>query len=352
MNNRPRALDLGVKIGILEHGEKNSITDVENVSVGHVTIVEGDGKLKIGSGPIRTGVTAILPHQENIFEKKVTGSVHVLNGFGKAIGFLQVSELGVIESPILLTNTLNSWTVADALIDYTTAETQGVFSFNPIVGECNDSFLNDIIGRHVKSSHVISAIKNAKLDSIDEGPIGAGTGMTGFGWKGGIGTSSRICQIDSSKYTVGCLTLTNTGDPREFRIGGIRIGQELLPPQSDFDPSKPGGSIIMIIATDAPVTSRQLGRIGRRAALGLARAGGIADHSSGDFIIAFSNSEKPKTLDDSQLIPLMRGAIETTEESVINSVLKSDTMTGRDGNTRVGIPIDEVTSILSKHQLI
>ncbi len=176
--------------------------------------------------------------------------------------------------------------------------------------------------------------------------------MTGFGWKGGIGTSSRICNIDSSKYTVGCLTLTNTGDPREFRIGGIRIGQELLPPQSNFDPSKPGGSIIMVIATDAPVTSRQLGRIGRRAALGLARAGGIADHSSGDFIIAFSNSEKPKTLDDSQLIPLMRGAIETTEESVINSVLKSDTMTGRDGNTRVGIPIDEVTSILSKYQLI
>ncbi|MQG18415.1 MAG: P1 family peptidase [SAR202 cluster bacterium] len=352
MNTRPRVSDLGVKIGILEHGEINSITDVENVSVGNKTLIKGSGKLTIGSGPIRTGVTAILPHQENIFQKKITGYVHVLNGFGKAIGFSQVKELGVIESPILLTNTLNSWTVADALVDYTTGENKGVFSFNPIVGECNDSFLNDIIGRHIKSPDVIYAIKNAKLNSCEEGSIGAGTGMTGFGWKGGIGTSSRICEIDSSKYTVGCLTLTNTGDPREFRIGGIQIGKELLPPKNDFDPSKLGGSIIMVIATNAPVTSRQLGRISRRASLGLARAGGIADHSSGDFIIAFSNSEKAKNLDDSELTPLMRGVIESTEEAVINSVLKSDTMTGRDGNTRIGIPIDQVTSILAKYNVI
>ena len=346
-NTRPRAADLGVRIGILEPGPHNSITDVPEVSVGHVTLVEGEGKLRIGEGPVRTGVTTILPHQENVFARKVTGAVHVLNGFGKALGFLQVEELGVIEGPIALTSTLSIWRAADALIDYMSANNPGVYSFNPVVGECNDAFLNDIVGRHIRTEHVRQAIENASSPNTDEGNIGGGTGMTGFGWKGGIGTASRLCETPEGTFTVGALTMTNTGDPQEFRIDGVRIGRRLLPPESDFDPTRAPGSIIMVVGTDAPVDARQLGRICRRVALGLARAGGTASHSSGDFIIAFSNSTRPPAIDDADLTPLFTGAIEATEEAVVNSVLRAETMIGRDGNTRHGIPIDQVREILA-----
>ncbi len=346
---RPRAADLGVEVGILPRGAHNSITDVPEVSVGHVTLVDGDGPLRIGEGPVRTGVTAILPHQYNVFERKVTASVHVVNGFGKAVGFLQVGELGVIESPIVLTSTLSIWRAADALIDYLAERNPGVYSFNPVVGECNDGFLNDIIGRHIRPEHILDAISGAESPNTDEGNVGAGTGMTGFGWKGGIGTASRLCEVAGAQYAVGAMTLTNTGDPREFRIDGVRIGRHLLPPDDKYDPTGRGGSIIMVVATDAPVSSRQVGRIGRRAALGLARAGGIADHNSGDFIIAFSNAQGRPGLDDADITPLMRGALEATEEAVINSVLRAETMTGRDGNTRHAIPIDQVQEILAAH---
>ena len=345
-DTRPRAADLGVRIGILEPGPHNSITDVPEVSVGHVTLVEDEGRLRIGGGPVRTGVTAILPHQENVFTRKVTGAVHVLNGFGKALGFLQVRELGVIESPIALTSTLSIWRAADALIDYMSAGNPGVFSFNPVVGECNDAFLNDILGRHVRAEHVLQAIEKASSPNTGEGNVGGGTGMTGFGWKGGIGTASRLCELPQGRFTVGALTMTNTGDPRELRVDGVRVGRRLLPPESDFDPTRAPGSIIMVIGTDAPVDARQLGRIGRRAALGLARAGGTASHSSGDFIIAFSNSTRPPAMDDADLTPLFTGAIEATEEAVVNSVLRAETMVGRDGNTRRGIPIDKLREIL------
>ena len=344
---RPRTLDLGIKIGILDHGMNNSITDVPEVSVGHVTLIEGDGPLRIGEGPVRSGVTVILPHQENIFKRKVTGAVHVINGFGKALGFLQVSELGVIESPIGLTSTLSIWRVADALIDYLTEQNPSVYSFNPLVGECNDGFLNDISGRHITPEHVREAISSSSFGNIQEGNVGAGTGMTGFGWKGGIGTSSRICKTEYGQYTIGVMTLTNTGDPREFRIDGMRLGRELRPPEDQFDPTKAGGSIMIIVATDAPIDARQLGRVGKRAALGLARAGGIADHSSGDFIMAFSNSTAQPMLDDPALTPLFRGTIEATEEAIANSVLRADTLTGRDGNTRHGIPINEVKRLMT-----
>jgi len=346
-NTRPRASDLGVRIGILEPGPHNSITDVSEVSVGHVTICEGDGLLQIGKGPVRTGVTAILPHQENVFVRKVTGAVHVVNGFGKALGFLQVQELGVIESPIVLTSTLSIWKAADALIDYMSTNNPGVYSFNPVVGECNDGYLNDIVGRHVRSEHILGAIENATSPNTEEGNIGGGTGMTGFEWKGGIGTASRLCETPQGTYTVGALTMTNTGDPREFRIDGTRIGRHILPPKAEFDPSNAPGSIIMVIGTNAPVDSRQLGRICRRAALGLARAGGTASHSSGDFIIAFCNSNDQAKTDDADLTPLFVGAIESTEEAIVNSVLRADTMVGRDGNIRHGIPIDQVRDLLS-----
>ena len=343
VTTRPRAADLGLKIGLLPQGPHNAITDVDGVTVGHVTLVDGEGTLKIGEGPVRTGVTVILPRQEDIFKEKVTAAVHVINGFGKSVGFPQVEELGVIESPIALTNTLNTWLVADALVDHTSRSNTGVYSFNPVVGECNDSYLNDILGRHVRAEHVRAAIASASSPNTDEGNVGAGTGMTGFGWKGGIGTASRVCECPQGRYAVGVMTLTNTGDPRELRIDGVQVGRRLLPPEVVEDV---GGSIMIVIGTDAPVTSRQLGRIGRRAAFGLGRAGGIASHGSGDFIIAFSNSlERPDT-DDTHLTPLFRGAVEATEEAIINSILRAETMIGRDSHIRHAISINELSDIL------
>ncbi|MCH7745422.1 MAG: P1 family peptidase [Chloroflexi bacterium] len=345
LNPRPRATDLGLHIGLLPHGPHNSITDVEGVAVGHTTLVEGDGPLKIGRGPVRTGVTVVLPHQKNIFRQKVTAAVHVVNGFGKPVGFAQIEELGVIESPIALTSTLNTWRVADALVDYLSRSNSGIFSFNPVVGECNDSFLNDMMGRHVKPNHVFEAIVSASTPNIQEGNVGAGAGMTGFGWKGGIGTSSRVCDGPQGAFTIGALVLTNTGDPRELRIDGVQVGRHILPPGVSDDAS---GSIMMIIGTDAPVTSRQLGRIGRRAAMGLGRVGGIASHGSGDFVIAFSNSSERPGIDDAHLTPLFRGVVEATEEAIINSILRAETTVGRDGNTRHAIPVNELGNILAK----
>ena len=342
-SRRPRATDLGLNTGLLSHGPNDSITDVEGVTVGHVTLIEGDGPLEIGQGPVRTGVTVILPHQGNIFREKVTAAVHVVNGFGKSVGFPQVVELGVIESPIALTNTLKTWRVADTLVDYLVPDNSGIYSFNPVVGECNDSFLNDIIGRHVRADHVFEAVATASSPNTDEGNVGAGTGMTGFGWKGGIGTSSRECDCAQGRYTVGVMTLTNTGDPRELRIDWVRVGEHMLPPGVT---DEVGGSIMMVVATDAPVTTRQLGRMARRAAFGLARVGGIASHNSGDFIIAFSNSSQRPDTDDAHLTPLLRGVIEATEEAIVNSILRAETMVGRDGNIRHPIPIDDLKRIL------
>ena len=313
--------------------------------MGHTTLIRGDGPMRIGQGPVRTGVTVIMPHQRGMFRRKVTGAVHVLNGFGKAVGFLQVQELGVIESPIALTGTLSTWRVADALVDYLAGDNPGIYSFNPVVGECNDGFLNDIIGRHVQADHVLEAIDSAYAPNVQEGNVGAGTGMTGFGWKAGIGTASRICDGLNTTYTVGALTLTNTGDPRELRIGGAEVGRHLLPPGVADDS---GGSTMMVLGTDAPVTARQLGRIARRAALGLARVGGIASHGSGDFVIAFSNSFDRPDIDDAALTPLFRAAVEATEEAIVNSILKAQTMVGRDGNRRDEIPIDDLIELLAR----
>lgn len=348
INTRPRAGDLDLEIGLLQRGAHNTITDVEGVAVGHVTLIEGEGPLKIGKGPIRTGVTVILPHQGNLYRHKVTAATHVLNGFGKSIGFLQIDELGVIESPIALTNTLSSWRVADALVSHLVSQNPEIHSFNPVVGECNDSYLNDVVGRHVTHHNVTRAIEIATSPNIEEGNVGAGTGMTGFGWKGGIGTSSRICELPSDDYTVGVMTLTNTGDPRELRIDGMQVGRYLLPPGIADDT---GGSIMMVVATNAPITARQLGRVGRRAALGLGRVGGIASHGSGDFIIAFSTASERPEIDDAHLTPLFRGVVEATEEAIINSILRAETLTGRDENTRHGIPINELRDLLSTRQL-
>ena len=388
-NSRPRSIDLGLEMGILPKGKLNSITDVPGVKVGHSTIIEGDGELDIGKGPIRTGVTAILPHDKNVYENNVTASAHVINGYGKTVGIPQIKELGRMESPILLTSTLSTWKVADYLIDYLSEKNPGVRSFNPVVGECNDGFLNDIVGRHITKSHVLNAIEHASENEFSEGVVGAGVGMTGFGWKGGIGTSSRIVGTNSAhlldrdsiaqgEFTIGCLTLTNTGDARDLRFDGIPIGRHILPPgyEDEKNPSnwiggdplkgtflkdsiEPPGSIMIVIATDAPLSSRQLNRLAKRVGLGLGLAGGVATHSSGDFVIAFSNSEynknesgddkyKVNQLSDNNLSNLFRGVIETTNESIINSILKAETVTGINGNTRHAIPIDKIIPILEQ----
>lgn len=344
--HRPRAKDIGLRIGLMPTGTHNSITDVEGVTVGHVSLVEGSGSLRKGEGPVRTGVSVILPHGHNVFRQKVTAAMDVVNGYGKTVGLVQIDELGVIESPIALTNTLSTWRVADALVDYMSHHNAGIYSFNPIVGECNDNYLNDIVGRHVRSDHVFEAIAKASSANIEEGNVGAGTGMTGFGWKGGIGTASRICDLPGGRYTVGVMTLTNTGDPRELRIDGINVGRHLKPPGVADDA---GGSIMMVIGTDAPVTARQLGRIGRRAAFGLARVGGIASHGSGDIALSFSNSTERPEIADAHLTPLFRGVVEATEEAIINSILRANTLEGRDGNVRHAIPIKELEELVRRY---
>jgi len=342
-NSRPRSIDLGIHIGYLSHGPKNSITDVEGVHVGHSTIITGEGRLIPREGPIRTGVTVVLPHTSNMYRQKIPAACYVLNGFGKSVGLSQISELGHIESPIALTSTLNVWNVADALVEHLSDINTGVQSFNPIVLESNDRFLNDAIGRHVRKQHVEEAISSASSLNSQEGNIGAGTGMTGFGWKSGIGTSSRICESLHGDYTVGVLVLCNMGDPRDLRIDGVQIGRHLMPPGVS---DESGGSISFVVATDAPVTARQLNRVAKRAHLGLARAGGIVSHGSGTTALAFSNSSDKPQIDDAHLTVLFRGVVESAEEAIINSLLGSETLSGRDGNVRHAIPTDRLKDIL------
>lgn len=354
---RPRARDIGIRIGVLPTGPLNAIPDVPGVRVGHVSLIEGEGALVQGKGPVRTGVTAIVPHGGNLFTGKVCAAVHVINAFGKSVGLPQVVELGNIETPIMLTGTLNVWTVADALVDYMSERNPGVYSFNPVVGECNDGALNDTLGRHVKRHHVFEALESATRTDTGEGNVGAGVGMTGFGWKGGIGTASRVLSEDWGDCTVGAMVLTNTGQASDLRINGVPIGRELKPDTH----SHVEGSIMIVIGTDAPLSSRQLGRVARRAVFGLARAGGIASHGSGDFVIAFSTgtlisvsgnqSTGPDAFVPEPLLSsLFRATIEATEEAIVNSLFRAETLAGRDGTTRVGIPVEAVAAIMQKYQ--
>ena len=359
-HNRPRVRDIGINIGILPTGQHNSITDVPDVKVGHVSLIEGEGKLVPGKGPVRTGVTAIIPHDGNMFAEKVCAAIHVINGFGKSVGLPQVVELGNIETPIMLTNTFSVWTVADALVDYVSGQNPGIYSINPVVGECNDSALNDILGRHVKREHALRALQEAGKVNTEEGNVGAGVGMTGFEWKSGIGTASRLLPKDVGNFTLGVMVLNNTGLAIDFRIDSLPIGKELVP---DTTATMEGieGSIMLVVATDAPLSARQLGRVARRATFGLARVGAMASHSSGDFVIAFATGNRiyssgkqsvsPDTfIPERQLSTFFRATIEATEEAIINSVLRAETMVGRDGVKRLGIPIAQVEDIIVKYR--
>jgi D-aminopeptidase len=358
---RPRARDVGIRIGNLLTGPHNAITDVPDVRVGHVTLIEGEGAHEPGKGPVRTGVSAILPHGGNLFREKVAASVFVQNGFGKCIGQEQIDELGVIESPIALTGTMNVGIVADGLIQHAIEHNPdcGVTTstVNPVVCECSDAYLNDQHGRHVRQDHVLQAITSAGTGPVPEGNVGAGTGMTLFGYKGGIGTSSRVIPEEHGGYTVGVLILGNCGTRDQLRIDGVPVGEQLA--ERDARPEPDTGSIIIVVGTDAPLLDRALNRLARRAAMGVARTGSIAAHGSGDYMLAFSNSQRiphetdAVTLDLQHVVEtgtvinsLFQATIEATEEAIINALFAAETMTGRDGNVRHGLPIDKVTDVM------
>lgn len=366
---RPRLRETGVKIGVLPTGELNAITDVRGVRVGHTTIIRGK--------TVRTGVTAVLPHGGNLFREKVPGAVFVGNGFGKLAGSTQVAELGEIETPVLLTSTLSVPRVADFLIDYMLAlpGNENVRSVNPLVAETNDGYLNDIRGRHITRADVFGAIRNASGGEVAEGAVGAGTGTIAFGWKGGIGTASRRLPARLGSYTVGVLVQTNFGGVLE--IAGAPVGVELgryylkdfLAPAARSSrterfarPDPADGSVIIIIATDAPLDARNLRRLAARSMMGLARTGAAGTNGSGDYAIAFSThpelrvktaaAARPQTvriLPNTAVSPLFLAVIEATEEAVGNSLFRAVDMTGRRGRHIRALPLGPTLEILRRH---
>jgi D-aminopeptidase len=359
LSKRKRARDLGITIGLLSPGETNSITDVAGVLVGHTTLIKGEGKLIPGKGPIRTGVTAILPHEGNLFCEPVVGAVHIINGYGKAVGLAQLMELGRIETPILLTSTLNVGLVEDAVTQYVIEHNPqtGISQTtpNPIVAECHDGFLNDAQGRHVRRPHVFAAIKQAST-KVEEGCVGAGTGMMAYGYKSGIGTASRKLSANQGGYTIGSLVVPNCGRKGDLIINGTPISQML-----DRSPSNPqtllapeGGSIVAIIATNAPLSSRQLARLAHRAVIGIGRTGSVVSHGSGDFVIAFSTAyheiQETSSLVNNRtqvkerlLTPFFSAVVETTEEAILNALFMATTLTGRDNHIGESLPIDAIS---------
>ena len=363
-----RARTRGVTIGTMETGRWNALTDVPGVRVGQCTVAFGDGTLIPGHGPARTGVTAILPHAGNLFRENVPAASHIINGFGKSIGLVQVDELGAIETPILLTNTLNVPRVADALIDHMLIAEPAIgirmTSVNPVVLECNDSHLNDIQGRHVCAAHVHGALADAADGPVAEGSVGAGTGMVAFGVKGGIGTASRVLPEPYPRYTVGALVLANTGRLMDLRIDGVPVGRELAATRGEWAAESGDGSIIILLATDAPTTTRQLGRLARRAALGLGRTGATASHGSGDIVLIFGTHAANRIphrppgpvrmiaaiAEDGPLISsLFAAVIEATEEAIINAIFGNQETIGRDAHRAPGLPVERVLTILRAH---
>jgi len=352
---RPRLREFGIKTGILKPGPLNAITDVASVKIGHVTLIKGNN--------IRTGVTAILPHGDNILQEKVPAGIYVANGFGKLMGYTQVEELGNIETPIILTNTLSVPTAANALIDYTLSlpGNERVGSVNAVVGETNDGYLNDIRGRHVKEAHVIEAIKKASSGPVEEGSVGAGTGTMCFGYKGGIGTASRKLPASRGGYTVGVLVQTNHGGVLQINglPVGVRLGNYYM--KRSLEEAEEEGSCMVVVATDAPLDSRNLKRLAKRALLGIVRTGGFYSNGSGDYAIAFTTAEglriprssrsptlSIEVLRNSQMSPLFLAAAEACEEAILNSMFRSEAMEGRDGHKAEALPLDKIKEIMKE----
>ena len=351
---RPRARDLGITPGVLAPGPLNAITDVAGVRVGQVTLIEGDR--------IRTGVTAILPHAGNLFQEKVPGAVFIGNAFGKLAGSTQVEELGTIETPIVLSNTLAVGTVMDAVVGWTLAQpgNETVRSVNALVGETNDGGLNDIRSQPVRKEHVLAALRDAREGAVGEGNVGAGTGTIAFGFKGGIGTSSRVAPVGGRAYVVGVLVQSNFGGV--LSIDGVPVGKALRQAQGPGPrpPDSSDGSCMIVVATDAPLSSKDLNRLAARAIFGLARTGSSYSNGSGDFAIAFSTAPELRvthgstaitprpTLPTEALSPLFEAALEATEEAVLNSLLKAETMTAN-GRTVPALDIEKLRELLREH---
>lgn len=353
---RPRAREIGVVPGVLPTGAANAITDVPGVLVGQVTVREGDS--------IRTGVTAVLPHGGNLFQEKVPAAIHVGNGFGKLTGISQVQELGEIETPIVLTCTLCVPRAANAVLDHSLSRNPGARSVNPVVGETNDGFLNDIRARPVRARHVLEAIRTAAGGAVEEGAVGAGTGTVAFGWKGGIGTSSRRLPGELGGYTVGVLVQTNFGGI--LQIMGAPVGQELdrYYLRDQLDRGDADGSIMIVVATDAPLDSRNLERLASRALVGLARTGSAMTNGSGDYVIAFSTAlgvrrtparrrevHTIELLPNDRISPLFQAVAEATEEAILNSLFRATTTTGARGTVEA-LPLDRTLEVLREHRVV
>ena len=345
-SERPRARQAGIIVGTLPPGPLNAITDVAGVRVGQVTLTEGE--------KIHTGVTAILPHGGNIFQERVPAAIHVGNGFGKLLGVTQVQELGELETPILLTGTLSVWKTADSMVSWLLAQPgmEDVRSINPVVGETNDGFLSDIRARPIRPEHVTKALEGAKTGAMEEGAVGAGAGTVAFGWKGGIGTSSRKLPEKTGGYTVGVLVQSNFGG--DLTIAGVPVGRELAKREKNSG----DGSIMMVIATDAPLDSRNLERLAKRAMTGLARTGSNMSNGSGDYAIAFSTASEcrrkrnatihqVKELANESMTPLFQAVAEATEEAIYNSLFRATTVKGFRGAADA-LPLDRTLEILKK----
>jgi D-aminopeptidase len=361
VEGRKRIRDLGIVMGRLEPGPLNAITDVKGVRVGHVTIRRGEGALRPGEGPVRTGVTAILPHGGDLWREKVPAATWVLNGTGEMTGSIWINTQGALEVPVLLTNTMNVGKVMDGVVAYMLKRYPDIGIEDdvvaPTVAECDDSTLNDARGRHVSVEDTARAIEEAREGPVPEGAVGAGTGMIAYRFKGGIGTASRVLPKESGGFTVGVLVNANMGRRHELTVAGVPVGREI----TDLMPRRAAdGSIIVVVATDAPLDHLKLQRLASKAALGLARTGTISNHGSGDIFLAFSTGNRvphyPKPLTyplrvvaDAHLDPLFEAAQEATEEAILNALTMATTTVGRDGNIAHALPLDRLVAIMKRH---
>lgn len=354
--SRPRLRDLGIVPGMLPPGPLNAITDVPGVRVGHATVIHDDG-------PARTGVTAIHPHEGSVFRSQAPAAMAVLNGAGEMTGRAQIDEYGLLETPILITNTLSVGIAHAACIAWLAAREPALGSTDfviPVVGETYDGYLNDITGQHVRVEHVLAALTHASGGPVAEGNVGGGTGMRLFGFKGGIGTASRVATLDNRTFTVGVLVQGNYGHREDLLVDGVPVGREL----SGADPAdgERDGSVIVAIATDAPLTDRQLGRLCRRGMLGLGRSGSVARHLSGDILIAFSNARENRVergdtallrsvthINDDRIDPLFVATVEATEEAVLNALVAAETMSGREGRVVAAISHERLVEVMRRH---
>jgi D-aminopeptidase len=365
--HRVRLRDLGIKIGEFSPGPLNSITDVPGVRVGHSTIIEGSGRRKPGNGPVRTGVTVILPN-DDIYNRKLVSGSFTLSGAGEVSGLTQVMEWGVIETPIALTNTLSVGRVSDCVVKWMAQKYPEIMEQQeviiPVVGECDDSFLNDAVGLHIKPQNVFTALDNAKTDLPLEGAVGAGTGMICCDFKAGVGTSSRILKLGEHPYTLGVLVVSNFGFMEHLRVDGFPIGRGLAAAQGKYSRRVNNyGSIIVVVGTDIPLTHMQVNRVCRRAALGLGRVGSYGAHSSGEIIIGFSTANEVariatqpqmeiRALRDTGLDPVYKAVIETTEEAILNSLTRAVTMEGVNNNRIPAMDLELLKQLYARYNSI